>query len=77
MNSFIGLRFKDNSSGLFEIIGKQTRNLKRYYLIRFIERPKEGELTIAKIENAISYNEFLLSEKAFNELVTLNIIKEI
>jgi hypothetical protein len=73
----VGLRFKDNSSGSFEVTDKRLHNLKKCFVIKFIERPREGELTIAKIENALSYNEFMLSEKDMRELSKVGIIKKI
>lgn len=73
----VGLRFRDNSSGSFEVTDKRLHNLKKCFVIKFIERPKEGEMTVAKIENAISYDKFLMTEKSIRELAKIGIIKEI
>jgi hypothetical protein len=73
----VGLHFKDNSSARFEIINEYFYKSNKHFIIRFIEKPKSGELTIAKIENALSSDEFTLSEKTMHKLSKLGIIKKI
>lgn len=73
----IGFRFKDNSSGSFEVVDKRLHKLKKCFVIQFIDRPNEGEMTVAKIENAIAYDKFLMTEKSMQELIKIGIIKEL
>lgn len=66
----IGDKFKDKSSGEFEVINKNNE----IFTIRFIKRPLEGEMTVANPKYALSFEEFTLQEPDVNKMLDLSII---
>ena len=66
----IGDRFKDKSSGEFEVVNKNNET----FIIKFIKRPLEGEITVANPKYALSFNEFILQESDINKMLDLSII---
>jgi len=65
MENWKNLKFKDLGGAEFQL----THKTGKIYTIKILTRPKEGELTIANPKTRLSYDEFVMTEKRFNENV--------
>jgi hypothetical protein len=71
MKNWKNLKFNDLSDAEFII----THKTGKLYTIKVLKFPTEGKLTIANPKYKLSENEFVMSEKAFNNhLKNKNII---
>jgi hypothetical protein len=70
MENWKNLLFNDISGGEFQL----THKTGKLYTVKVIKFALEGKLTIANPKMRLSENEFVMSEKRFENLLLKNII---
>ena len=60
--------FTDNSSGRFCIKMMEIRWSGLYYVVKIIRPPKDGEPTVANLDNAVNDREFLIKKSVYKKL---------